>query len=212
MLLVFALVAAPALLWLTGSEVAGGIGTFFTVVLFVPALLLAILVGAVVSVLMRFFRRACIIEGLGVGASIRRGLAVARQSWGSVATTWLIMLGVGIGWFIARIVLFVVLLPVFVLTIVLGAIAGGVPTAVALGIASLATQGPPHWVPYLATAGVGLAIGLPVFVLIAGAPWFLVNGLMEVFRSSVWTQVYRQLRPVGEEAASSLPELGQVES
>jgi hypothetical protein len=206
MLLVFAVVAAPSFLWFTESDVAGGIGTAFSVLMFVPALLLAVVVSVVLSVLMRFFRTACIIEGLGVRASIRRGLAVARQSWGNVATTWLIMVGVGIAWFVVRIALFVVLLPVFLLTIVLGAIAGGVPTAVALGIASLAAGGPPNWIPYLATAGVGIAIGLPLFVLVAGLPWFFVNGLMEVFKASVWTQVYRQLRPALSESTFMQPE------
>jgi hypothetical protein len=116
------------------------------------------------------------------------------------------MVGVGIAWFVVRVVVLVVLLPVFLLAIVLGAIAGGVPTAIALGVASLATQGPPYWVPYLATAGVGIAVGLPLFVLFAGAPWFFVNGLMEVFKSSVWTQVYRELGPVAQVTSAPPPE------
>jgi hypothetical protein len=204
MLLMFALAGAPALLWLTGSELAGGIGTAMAVLLFIPAVLVAIAVGVCLSVLFHFFRRACVIEGLGVRASIRRGWQVARRSLSNVTLTWLIMLGIGIGWSIARFILFFVLLPVFVVTVLLGIVAGGIPTLIALGVASLASQAPPHWVPYLATAAVGISIGVPLFVLIAGAPWFLLNGLMQVFSSSVWTQVYRGLRDEGLSEAPAL--------
>jgi hypothetical protein len=43
-------------------------------------------------------------------------------------------------------------------------------------------------------------VGLPIFVLLIAAPWIFLGGLMEVFKSSVWTLSYRELRalePVG---------------
>jgi hypothetical protein len=201
---VFAAVAGPAFLWLTGNDVAGAIGTAATVLLAIPAIGLVIVVGVVLSVLMRFFRRACVIEGLGVRASIRRGFAVARRGLGNVAVVWLIMLGVGVGWAIASIILFFVLLPLFILTIAIGAVLGGLPPLIAYGIASLAAGGPAGWIQYIAAGGVGLGIGLPVFVLIAFSPWIFVQGLAQVFTSSVWTQVYRDLS-AREEAAEALP-------
>jgi hypothetical protein len=207
MLAVFAAVAAPAFLWLTGSEVAGAIGTAVTVLLFIPALLLAVLVGVSLAVLMRFFRRACVIEGLGVRASIRRGFAVARQGWGNVGLVWLIMAGVGVAWAIIKAVLFFVLLPVLVVTITLGIALGGLPALIAFGVASLASRGAAEWIPYLAAGGVGLGVGLPVLVLFVGAPWFFVDGLMQVFASSVWTQTYRELRAQELVAIAALPEL-----
>jgi hypothetical protein len=210
MLLVFAVVAAPALLWLTGSPLAGATGTAVTVILFFPAVLLAIVVGTVLSVLMRFFRRACVIEELGVRASIRRGYQVARRSWGNVAVVWLITFGIGVGWAIASLLLLVVLLPAFAVMGILGVVVGGLPALLAFGVASLASVG--RWVPYIAAAGVGLGIGVPVFVVLAGAPWFFVNGLMAVFGSSVWTQTYRELRARRDAvAAPSLESESSVE-
>ena len=206
MLVVFAVVAAPAFLWLTGSEVAGAIGTAVTVLLFMPALLLAVLVGVSLSVLMRFFRRACVIEGLGVRASIRRGFAVARRDRGNVGLVWLIMVGVGVAWAITKFVLFFVLLPLLILTIALGLVLGGLPVLIAFGVASLASSSAADWIPLVAAGGVGLAVGLPIFVLFAMSPWIFLNGLMEVFASSVWTQTYRELRAREQAVAPVLPE------
>lgn len=209
-LLLFALVGAPALLWLTRSNVAGAIGTAVTVLLFIPAVLVAIVVGVGLDVLMRFFRRACVTEGLGVTASIRRGYSVARRDWSNVVVVWLIMRGIGIGWAIASLILCVVLLPLFILLVLLGIVAGGfaggLPALVAYGVASLASTAPGSWVPYIAAGGVGIAIGLPLFILIAGVPWSFVNGLMAVFGSSVWTQTYRELRARRDAEAAPLPE------
>jgi hypothetical protein len=205
-LLLFALVAAPALLWLTGSTVAGALGTAVTVILFFPALLLVIVVGTLLAVLMRFFRRACVIEGLGVTASLRRGYRVAKQRWGKVAVMWLIMLGIGLGWVVASMVLFIVLVPLFILLALAGIVVGGLPALLAYWVAELASAGPGRWVPYIAAAGVGIGFGLPVFVVVAGAPWLFVSGLMEVFKSSVWTQTYRELRARDQAEGTRTPE------
>ena len=171
-----------------------------------PARLVAIVLGVGLDVLTRFFRRACVTEGLGVTASIRRGYSVARQDWSNVVVVWLIMRGIGIGWAIASLFLFVVLVPLFILLVVLGVVAGGLPALIAYGVASLASTAPGSWVPYIAAGGVGIAIGLPLFILIAGVPWSFVNGLMAVFGSSVWTQTYRELRARHDAVAAPLPE------
>lgn len=35
---------------------------------------------------------------------------------------------------------------------------------------------------------------MPIFFLVAFSPEFLVEGLAKIFRSSVWTLVYRELK------------------
>ena len=36
-------------------------------------------------------------------------------------------------------------------------------------------------------------VGLPIFVIVVAAPWIFLCGLMEVYKSSVWTLTYRAL-------------------
>jgi len=47
-------------------------------------------------------------------------------------------------------------------------------------------------------------VGLPIFILVMAAPWIFLGGLMEVFKSSVWTLSYRELRAL---EPARLPEL-----
>jgi hypothetical protein len=185
-ILLFALALAPLLLWATGNRFAGVIGTVATVGLFFLILFLAIVVGTVITLLRRFFWRACALEQLGVIDSIREGFDVVRRHVKDVVIMWLIMVGVRIGWAIAMVVSFIVLLPVVLLLIVVGGVVGGAPALVIGGLASLFLEGPIPWV-------MGAVIGLPIFILIMAAPWVFLDGLMEVFKSSTWTLTYREL-------------------
>ena len=78
-ILLFVLAFAPLLLWATESKVAGVIGTVTTIGLFFPILFLTIVVGVVLSLLRKFFWRACALEELGVIESIRQGFGVVKQ-------------------------------------------------------------------------------------------------------------------------------------
>ena len=186
-ILLFALTLAPLLLWITGNRPAGIIGTVATIGLFFLVLFLAILVGATIALLMRFFWRACALEELGVIDSIGEGFGLVRRHLKDVVIMWLIMVGVRIGWAIAMVVSFIVLLPVVLLLIVVGGVLGGLPALLVGGLASLFFSGPVPWV-------VGAIIGLPIFILVVIAPWVFLGGLMEVFKSSTWTLTYRELR------------------
>lgn len=161
--------------------IIGAIGLFFLIVL------LGILAGAVVRPLKRFFRRACALEGLGVIASIRRGFGLAVRHLGDTIVMWLIMIGVSIGWAIAKVILLILLLPVIILLIIVGVVLGGIPALLVGGLASLFLEGAAPWI----LAGL---IGLPIFILVLAVPWLFLEGLMEVFKSSVWTLTYRELR------------------
>ena len=48
-------------------------------------------------------------------------------------------------------------------------------------------EGPVLWI-------IGGVTGFPIFILVVSAPWVFVGGLMEVFKSSTWTLIYRELR------------------
>lgn len=194
-ILLFALAFSPLLLWTMDSKAAGIIGTVAAIGLFFLVVLLAIVVNAVISLLMRFFRRVCALEEEGVIESIRQGYGVVRQHLKDVGIMWLIMVGLGIAWVI-------VMIPVAILLVAVGAIMGGFPALLVGGLASLAFEGAVPWI----LAG---AVGLPIFILVMTAPTLFLGGLVEVFKSSVWTLTYRELCALEslETEPGQLPEL-----
>ena len=190
-ILLFVLALAPLLAWTTQSTPVRVGGTVLAIGLFLMTIFLAILVGASLSLLLRFFRRACALEGLGVGASIRRGFGIVRRHVVDVIVMWLIMIGVRIGLVIATFIAVILLLPVIIALIFLGGVLGGVPALLIGGVTSLFLEGAVPWV-------VGALIGIPIFILVVSLPWLFLSGLVEVFKSSVWTLTYRELRVLEE--------------
>jgi len=179
-ILLFLLALAPLLLWATESRVAGAIGTVATIGLFFLVILLVIIVAAVLSLLKCFFRRVCALEEVGVIESIRQGYTVVRQHLKDVVIMWLIMAGLGIGWML-------VMIPVTILLLILGVMLGGFPALLVGGLASLVFKGAVPWI-------LAAAVGIPIFILVMAVPGLFLSGLAEVFKSSVWTLTYRELR------------------
>jgi hypothetical protein len=142
--------------------------------------LLAIVVGVVLTLLMRFFHRACVLEELGVVEAIRRGYRMVREHLRDVAIMWLIMVGIGLGLAVAMIV-------VVILLVALGAVLGGLPALLVGGLSSLALKGAAPWI-------LAAAVGLPIFLLVVVLPSLFLGGVIEVFKSSVWTLTYREVR------------------
>jgi hypothetical protein len=185
-ILLFLLALVPLLLWITGSTPAGVVGTVGSIGLFFAVLFLAIVVGTALSVLLHFFRRACALEQLGVLESIRAGFGLVRRHLVDVGVMWLIMAGLRIALMILAIPIFILLLPATILLIIVGGVVGGIPALLVGGIASLFLEGAVPWI-------LAAVIGIPIFALVLGVPWMFLGGLVEVFRSSVWTLTYREL-------------------
>jgi hypothetical protein len=195
-MLLFLLSLAPLLLWATGSTAAGIMGTVATVGLFFLFIFLAIAVLVVITLLLKFFHRACALEDRGVIDSIKVGYGVVRRHLGDVAIVWLLMVGVGIG---LAIVMFLAVLLLIALAVMLTA----VPALLAGGLASLAFEGPVPWI-------LAAVAAVPIFILVMMVPLLFLGGLIEVFKSSVWTLTYREARALeGEEPESS--ELAEAE-
>jgi hypothetical protein len=186
-MLLFALGFTPLVFGIWGSAPATVIvGSLLTGGLFVAGIALAAVAGTLLSVLKRFFRQACALEGLGVFASIRRGWAVVRHKPADVLVMWLIMLGVTLGWGVVIALSFLVLFPLLILFIVLGGVAGALSAYLVFLLSSLVFEGA---LPVL----LAVVVGLPIFILVMLAPWWCLDGLMEVFQSSAWTLTYREL-------------------
>jgi len=70
------------------------------------------------------------------------------------------------------------------------------------GLASLIFEGAVPWI----LAGV---VGIPIFILVIAVPGLFLGGLVEVFKSSVWTLTYREVRALEslETEPGQLPDL-----
>ncbi len=171
--------ALPLLVWFTDSVPLQILGTVTTIGLAVLFITVLIVIGIALSLLSQFFHRASALENLGVIASIRRGFEVVRQRLGDVIIMALILFGLGLVWFF-------VMIPVFLLLLVVGTILAGLPALLVGMLVNLfIAQGAVPWI-------VAAVIGLPIFILIFGAPSLFLGGLAEVFKSSTWTLTYRE--------------------
>jgi hypothetical protein len=200
-ILLFLLALSPLLLWISGSTAAGIAGTTATAGMLFLVIALLVVISVVLSPLMQVIRRACGVEGLGVIASIRRGFAVARGHLKETVVVWLIWIGIRLLWMFATVPVIIVLLPVTLLFIVVGAVLGAVPAVVVGGLLTLFFEGAVPWI-------VGAVAGLPVFILIMIAPMLFLGGLVEVVKSSIWTLTYRELGALESAEREPAPEAG----
>jgi hypothetical protein len=64
----------------------------------------------------------------------------------------------------------------------------GLPALLAGGLSGIIfKEGAVPWI-------VGAAVGIPIFFLVLIVPTLFLGGLIEVFKSSVWTLTYRAVR------------------
>ncbi|MGQ9553132.1 MAG: DUF7544 domain-containing protein [Anaerolineae bacterium] len=178
--LLFLLALSTLLLWGTGNETLGLMGTIATVGLIFLVVLLLLAVVAVLSLLRPFFWRVCALQDKGVIESISQGYAMVRRHLRDAGSMWLILIGVQIVWSL-------VMIPVMICLVLLGLLAGGLPALLVVSLVSLVSQGAPAWL-------LGVAVGIPIFILVVAVPALFLNGLWLVFKSSTWTLTYRELR------------------
>jgi hypothetical protein len=181
----------PLLAWTTNNNTLGVTGTVATVGMMLLVIFIGILVAIALSLLLHFFRRACILEERGVTDSIRRGFALARQRPWDIILMGLMLFGIWLGWII-------LMIPVALLLLIASLVIAGIPAALAGGIASLVSQGATPWI-------VAAVVGAPVFLVVFIGPLLFLAGLMEVFKSSTWTLTYREMLVLEKTKANSLP-------
>jgi len=197
----FLLALSPLLLWISGSVAAGAVGTLFTTMLLFLVVVVAIAASAALSLLIHSIRRACAIEGLGVVASIRRGLAVVKAHLKEVVVVWLMWIGVRLAWMVLAVPVMILIFPATLLFVVVGAVLGGLPAVTVGALLSPFLGDVAPWI-------VGAIVGLPIFILVMSAPMLFLSGLVEVLKSSTWTLAYRDLRALESAVPQTLPELG----
>jgi len=139
-----------------------------------------ILLGLAISLVRPLIFRVCALEERGVIDSFRVGFDFIKAHLGDTAIMWLIMIGLQIGWTIAMI-------PVVLILLVVGGVLAGAAGLFVGGLTALITEGALPWI-------LGFGVGIPLFILIMASPLVFLGGLAEVFKSSVWTLTYRELR------------------
>ncbi len=141
------------------------------------------------SLVLQPIRRACVLEKQSLVASIRQGIRMMKHNLKELGLIGLIWLGIRPVWVPVAGIILLLLVPILLMTTLLGVAVGGVPAILVAGIASLFTDGLTTWI-------MGGLAGLPIFVVIMISPMLFFSGLMEVYLSSIWTLAYCDLRAV----------------
>jgi hypothetical protein len=202
-ILVFGIALLPLLLILTGSTPVIIVGAVGTLGLLVVAGYLVFIGGMILSLVMQPVKRACVLDNLGVIASIQKGFQVVRSHRKEVATAWLIWIVIRILWLPVSFVTMILISPVLIMTILLGCVAGGAVGLLVGGIASLFAGGATPWI-------MGSLVGLPIFILVAISPMLFLGGLVQVFLFNLWTLTYRGLREKEVPVRKPLPAAPQA--
>jgi hypothetical protein len=148
--------------------------------------ILLVVGGILVSLVMQVVRRACVMDDMGLIASICTGVAMVKHHLKDVGITWLLWIAIRIFYAPAVILVALILMPVLFFFLLAGVLLSLIPMALATGIASLYIHGVAPWI-------VGFIAGLPLFILVTITPLLFVGGWVEIFKSSLWTLAYREL-------------------
>jgi len=177
-LLLLAVAALPLLVWLTNSTPLHVFGSIISGGLILLLVLAAIAAGLAATLILIFAHRACVLENLGVRASIRRGYQIVRSRLKDVILMGVMLFGIGLGWLIVS---FIAILVV----ILAAALMAGLPALLVGFIVGLFTSGAAPWI----AAGI---IGIPIFLAVVIVSGGLIGGWQQVFTSSAWTLTYRE--------------------
>jgi hypothetical protein len=173
--------------WVNGTANFAAFSTVATIVLAFITIFVVIVLSIVLHLLRHFFWRVSVLEDLGVRESLQRGWTFVLENWKSVGLMWLVMIGLGIVWMVASVILIIVTIPVVIVTAVIAALVSALPYLLFAGIFSTFLTG---WLPWIAG---GLFVA-PLFFTIAFSPWVLLGSWQQVYTSTVWTLTYREIK------------------
>jgi hypothetical protein len=173
--------------WVNGTANFAAFSTVATIVLAFITIFVVVILSILLNLLRNFFWRISVLENAGVRDSMRRGFAFALENWKSVGLMWLVMIGLGIVWAVASIILIIISIPIVIVTAVLALLVVALPFLLFAGIFSTFLAG---WLPWIA----GALFAAPLFFTIAFSPWLLLGSWQAVYTSTVWTLTYREIK------------------
>jgi len=160
-----------------------------------------VVVVVFLGLLRKFIARSAVLDGIGVRASLRQGWAMFRRNWKSAGLMWLVMIGIGIGYGIAALIAFFLLIPAYLVLLVPAAFVAALPALVGYGITSIFASGPLAWI-------IAVLAAIPFFFITLFAPLFLVHGWYKIYESNIWTLTYREIKALENLAPPDLPAQG----
>lgn len=172
-----------------------------TIVLAFLAIFVVVILTVVLKLFRHFFWRISVLEDADVGESLRRGFTFVLENWKSVGLMWLVMIGLGIVWAFASIILFIVTIPLVIVTTVVAVLIIAVPLLLFVAIFSTFLS---SWLPWIAG---GLFVA-PLFFPLAFSPWLLLGSWQAVYTSTVWTLTYREIKAIPNGKAEVVPAAG----
>ena len=170
-----------------GSANFAAFSVVATIVLAFISIFVVVVLTIVLHLLRNFFWRISVLEDTGVRESLRRGFAFVLENWKSVGLIWLVMIGLGIVYAVASIILIIVTIPVVIVTAVIAVLVAALPFLLFVGIFSTFLTG---WLPWIA----GALFVAPLFFPLAFSPWVLLGSWQAVYTSTVWTLTYREIK------------------
>ncbi len=150
-------------------------------------LLLLAIVMIFVGLWRQFIVRAIAIDDASIGEGFKRGWAMMAHNFKNAILTWLVMIGLRIGFGIAFFISLLVLLPAMAIMMIPGAVVGAIPGAIAFGISSIFASGPIVWI-------ISGFVAFMFFMTVVVSPATLVGSWFDIFSSSIWTQTYREMK------------------
>lgn len=135
----------------------------------------------------QFIVRAIAIDDASIGEGFKRGWELLAHNFKNAFLTWLVMVGIKIGFSIAFVLVMLLLIPVMAIMMIPGAIVGAIPGAIAFGISSIFASGPVVWI-------ISGFVALMFFFLVVFSPVTFVGSFFDIFSSSIWTQTYREMK------------------
>jgi len=173
--------------WVNGTANFAAFSTVATIVLAFITIFVVVILSIVLNLLRNFFWRVSVLEDTGVRESLQRGFAFVLENWKSVGLMWLVMIGLGIVWAVASIILIIVTIPLVIVTAVVAVLVAAIPFLLFVGVFSTFLSGALPWI-----AG-GLFVA-PLFFPLAFSPWLLLGSWQAVYTSTVWTLTYREIK------------------
>jgi hypothetical protein len=122
--------------------------------------------------------RAACLDGLGVLASIWRGLRLMRTQLGGVGLTWLVLVGLDL-------VYPILVVPVGIVLAAVGLAVSGLLALILGALLALVLAKATAWT-------IAIILGAVLLMLAVVVPLTLLGGLREVFKSSAWTLTFRE--------------------
>jgi hypothetical protein len=191
-LLLMALVFGPLPLWVDLGETTAIAAGILTAALFFIAVFAIVMASLAITLIKLLARRVCVLEELGVAASLNRGYRLVRQHFRELLPVGLVGLAVNLSW-PAVVGCFLILL------FGIGVLVGGLPALVVGKLMELASAGE-------TAVFVALGLGLLLLGAILTAPLIWLDGMRQVFLSSLWTLTFREVQGMasveGENTAS----------